>query len=164
MTVARIMPAQKPGRSEQIVCTPDDFLAAFRERFGEITWDLAANSKNAVVRGPEFFGPGSFFGEDALLQNWSRLDGNLWLNPEFGDIGPWAEKSWIEGRSGARVNLFVPLSSANWARDFCWGKALVYPLNPRVTFKGHGSPYPKDMMLVRYGVERTPRAECWRWK
>jgi hypothetical protein len=158
------MPVQKPGRSVQVVCTPDDFLAAFRERFGEIGWDLAANWSNTVSGVASFFGPGSVFGTDALTHDWSQLDGNLWLNPEFGDIEPWARKSCEEGRKGAKVNLFVPLSSSNWARDWCWSQAIVYPLNPRVTFKGHKTAYPKDMMLVRYGVERIPRSELWRWK
>lgn len=156
--MGKAMSEQRPGRSVQVVGTPDDFLEAFRLRFGRITWDLAATVDNAVVPGAEYFGPGSFFAEDAFTQDWSKLDGNLWLNPEFGNIEPWAKKS-IEGGC---VNLLVPLSSSRWAAKYCWDVGMVYPLCPRLTFKGHTTAYPKDMMLVRYGGEKG--AELWDWK
>jgi DNA N-6-adenine-methyltransferase (Dam) len=154
-----VMPSQRPGRSVQEVGTPDDFLSAFETRFGSIVWDLAANSKNSVL-GRGHYGPGSEFGEDSLDKDWSTLNGELWLNPPFEDIGPWARKA----TQGGNVNLFVPLSSSNWARDYCWGVGKIYVLNPRITFKGHKTAYPKDMMLVRYGLAITPTVELWRWK
>lgn len=154
-----VMPIQKPGRSVQIVGTPDNFLAAFEERFGPIMWDLAATAENAV-RGVRYLGPGSVFAEDALPFRWCDLLGNLWLNPEFAKIGPWAKKA----SEGGNVNLFVPLSSSGWAAKYCWGVGMVYPLFPRIVFKGHTAAYPKDMMLVRYGHGITPGCELWRWK
>lgn len=160
MSVARVMPEQKPGRSVQVVCTPDDFLGAFRARFGEISWDLAANADNSVVDFGCFYGPGSDSAEDSLAANWWGLSGNLWLNPEFSQIRAFSRKAL---ESGMLVNLFVPLSSANWARDFVWGKAMVYPLNPRIVFKGHKTAYPKDMMLVRYGTGEVG-CELWKWR
>ncbi len=153
-------PKQKPGKSEQTVCTPDDFLAAFKLRFGPITWDLAATPENSVAGMAFHYGPESIHGEDAFEQCWEHRTGNLWLNPPFGDIAPWAAKAF---GSGALVNLLVPLSSANWARDWVWGNAMVYPLNPRLVFKGHAASYPKDMMLVRYGTGEVG-CSLWRWK
>ena len=160
VTAPRFMSEQRPGRSVQIVGTPDDFLDAFEDRFGPIVWDLAATAENCV-RGVSYYGPGSICGEDSLLQDWSLLPrGNLWLNPEFGKIAPWAKKS----TEGGDVNLFVPLSSSKWAARHCWGVGMVYPLFPRIVFKGHTASHPKDMMLVRYGAEVRPGAELWRWK
>lgn len=153
------MPIQKPGRSEQVVGTPDDFLDAFEDRFGAIMWDLAATAENRVL-GVRHFGPGSVYGEDSLKQDWSQISGQLWLNPEFGFIPPWAKKSG----EGGNVNLFVPLSSSKWAAQYCWGVGMIYPLFPRIVFKGHTASYPKDMMLVRYGAGVRPGCELWRWK
>lgn len=155
------MPAQRPATSEQVVCTPDDLLDAFEKRFGPIVWDLAATLENRV-RAVPYFGPGSWHGEDALEQDWNAAGatGNLWLNPEFGQIAKFARKAL---ESGAAVNMFVPLSSSNWARDYCWGKAMIYPLNPRVTFKNHLAPFPKDCMLVRYGLGYFG-CDLWNWK
>lgn len=154
-----VMPIQKPGRSVQIVGTPDNFLAAFEERFGYIIFDLAATSENSVL-GVSHYGPDSINGEDALREDWSKLRGNLWLNPPFAKIGPWAKKAG----EGGNVNLLVPLSSSKWSAKYCWNVGMVHPLLPRLTFKGHTKPYPKDLMLVRYGHGITPGCELWRWK
>ncbi len=161
-----VMPIQKPGRSVQVVGTPRDFLDAVERRFGKLDFDLAATLDNCVVErdGDHHFGPGSALATDSLLTDWSSdVDGRLWLNPEFADIGKWAKKCSETLCDGdKRVFLFVPLTTANWACDFVHGKALVLGLNPRITFVGHTSPYPKDMMLAVYGM--APGFEVWRWK
>ena len=160
-----VMPIQKPGRSEQVVGTPRDFLNAVAWRFGKLDFDLAATRENSVVGGDGdlHFGPGSALANDSLLADWSQLDGNLWLNPPFSDIAKWARKCAGTPTSiYRRIFLFVPLTTANWACDYVHGKALVLGLNPRITFVGHTSAYPKDMMLCVYGEQ--PGFEAWRWK
>ena len=48
-------PKQKPHRSEQVVQTPADFMAAVRGRFGVPNLDVAALPSNALA--PRFYTP-----------------------------------------------------------------------------------------------------------
>ena len=157
------MPAQRPGQSEQTVGTPPELLTAMERRGWDTAFDLAATEQNRVRQVP-WFGPGSPHGEDSLAQDWHKLDGLLWCNPPFARIVNWVRKAAHEGDLGARVALLVPLSSGNWADEFVHGVAEVWALNPRLTFVGHKSPYPKDMMLCLYGHDRKIGFGIWRWK
>lgn len=154
------MPEQKPGRSEQTVQTPMDFLTAVEKRFGLLTFDLAATSGNRVA--PDYFGPGSSLAEDSLAVDWPRSD-LLWLNPPFAHIGTWARKCSMESLLGCDILFLVPLSSSNWACDYVFPYARTYLLNPRLQFIGHATPYPKDMMLCHY-FKGAGGFEPWRWK
>jgi hypothetical protein len=169
--LGRKVPKQKPGRSEQTVATPRDFLDAVEKRFGKMTWDLAATSANAITRNGNYFGPDHCVTgrRDALINDWTKRTGNLWLNPEFGDIAPWVKKCAeldLMGRhSGrlARLFLLVPASvGSNWFHEFVFSRALVLFLSPRLTFVGHTQAYPKDLLLACYGFK--PGFEWWRWK
>jgi hypothetical protein len=102
--------------SKQDYRTPADFMAAVAKRFGPVTFDLAAHAGNA--QHPLYFAPTHFITStgskktgdlvevrtknldpsaaafDSFAQDWrAAVTGGLgWLNPEFGDIAPWAEK------------------------------------------------------------------------
>jgi hypothetical protein len=160
------MPKQKPGKSEQTVGTPRDLLDAIVERYGPIGFDLAATKQDSVIPSPDgndHFGPGSTLATNALFADWSCIsDGILWLNPPFRRIEPWAKK--CAQYSDERIALLVPLSTADWALKHVYPFARVLGLFPRVTFAGHKSPYPKDMMLAMYGTGFVPGFETWRWK
>jgi phage N-6-adenine-methyltransferase len=159
----RAMPAQQPGNSKQDYATPREFLDAVERRFGPIRFDLAAHHGNHVVE--NYYGPGSPKGEDSFKQNWSLLGGVLWLNPEFADIAPWAEKCKTDGAAGARVKMLVPASvGSDWFREHVHHRALVLALSPRLTFVGETDPYPKDLMLCAFGPWIAPGFDCWRWK
>lgn len=155
-----MMPVQKPGKSVQEVETPRDLMQAIEDRFGRMDFDLAASPNNAKAF--QYFHKG----HDSLSQDWSKLKGNLWLNCEYSNIDPWAEKcaSYKIGLlHDTRIFLLTPASvGANWFQNHIWGNSLVLALNPRVTFVGHTSPYPKDLILScfigEYGFEP------WRWK
>ncbi len=159
----RAMPAQRPGKSKQDYATPDDFIAAVKKRFGirEFAWDLAADASNTKAVW--------FFDEedDSLKQDWTKLKGDLWLNPPFADIDPWAAKCAAANLWGchsgrlARIFFLTPLSSANWFARHVDGKALVILLNGRLSFDGK-APYPKDCMISCFGVK--PGYECWNWR
>lgn len=160
----RKMPAQKPGMSEQSVSTPGNFLQAVHDWWGfeKFDYDLAAEQENAKAE--HFFCKE----EDALAQDWTKLKGNLWLNPEFGDIDPWAKKcalsaTFIEGQvSRRRIFLLTPASvDSNWFVEWVWGRARVIALNGRLTFDGHDQPYPKGCILSIFG--ERPGFEVWRW-
>jgi len=162
----RTMPAQKPGKSEQVVGTPRDFLDAVEARFGELDWDLAANETNCVVQnvdgGPSRF----FFGEEenSLRQNWGDRVGLNWCNPPFDDIAPWVKKAAEEASPIARVLMLTPASvDANWWWDFVRPHAVTYAVAPRLTFVGHDKPYPKGLSLLYFGLGATGFGR-FRWK
>lgn len=114
------------------------------------------------------------FAFDAFAHDWSVLSqtirnlddtpGLLWLNCEFSDIAPWAEKCLLEGKKGASVVLLTPaMVGANWYRDLIAGRADVYHLNGRLSFDGK-HPYPKDCMLSHFHLEATGKLAIWDWK
>jgi phage N-6-adenine-methyltransferase len=159
-------PKQKPGLSKQDYATPREFIDAVERRFGAITLDLAASPDNAKAK--RYF----TIGQDSLSQDWGKLLGeghNLWLNPPFRNIVIWAKKCSETKRPYVRpdewpskIMLLTPASvSTNWFRDYVFGKARVFALNPRMSFDGEAV-FPKDLLLSVYGLR--PGFEVWRWK
>lgn len=161
------MPEQKPGRSEQEVCTPPELLESVQERLGYIGFDLAATSDNSVVA-DRYYGPGSTFGQDALAETCSWITGGtkiLWLNPPFANIAPWARKCVQQSSLDARIALLAPAAvGSNWFNLWVRPFAYVLELTPRVTFVGHKTAYPKDLILAVYGPERFIGREPWHWR
>ena len=161
------VPQQNPGKSRQDYRTPQEFLRAVERDFHVLAWatDLAATSENRVCQ--VHLGPGSERGEDALSVDWSTLpgeSGDRWLNPEFGNIEPFAEKCAAHREDGGRIFLLTPASvGTNWYADHVHGVAHVVALSPRLTFVGESCPYPKDLMLSVFGPVRGGFS-TWRWK
>lgn len=158
--MARALPKQKPGRSKQDYQTPSAFLAAVKHRLSIVTFDidLAASGQNTAAR--------RYYSEaqNALVQPWKVGLGWNWLNPPFANIGPWAERAWLQSQEGAQTAMLVPAGvGANWFRDFVHGKAQVLLLNGRITFVGETMPYPKDCCLLLYGPHVTPVYTVWTW-
>lgn len=144
------------GASKQDYSTPQDFLAAVKKRFGMLTFDLAATRDNAVTT--VFFG----LPLDSLKQDWTKLYGNLWLNPPFDKIEPWACKCAESVGEGRNIFFLVPAAvGSNWYARHVHEKAMVCFLNGRLSFDGK-APFPKDCLLACYGLK--PGYECWRWK
>lgn len=158
--VVREMPAQKPGKSRQDYGTPPALIVAVARRFGPIVHDLAATPVNAKAR--------SFYTEqdDAFTKDWAGEHpiGNLWLNPPFSNIGPWAErcKTQSDGRLGYILFLVPASVGSNWFMDHVHNHALVLALSPRLTFEGETAPYPKDCILAVYGMG-LKGFDVWRW-
>jgi phage N-6-adenine-methyltransferase len=159
----RQMPKQKPGNSRQDFATPDIFIAAVKKRFGikDFAYDLAASATNTKAR--------FYFDEkiNSLLRAWHRLEGDLWLNPPYARIAPWAEKCWVSTTLSPalvkqRIFFLVPAAvGSNWFAKFVDGRALVLLLNGRLSFDGIAN-YPKDNILAVYGAK--PSYEVWRWR
>ena len=149
--------------SEQSVKTPANFMRAVKIMFGNIVVDLAANSQNAQVHpyiSPEV---------DSLNYCWHEIalvnDGWFWLNPPFKNTGDWMKKCAHESYMGARVlSLVLASVGSNWYRDFVHGKAYEIYLNGRLTFEGHTSPYPKDLMLLVWTPLPMPGKTIWDWR
>lgn len=142
------MPVQKPGKSEQVVCTPPNFIEAVKEflHIEQFDCDLAADKDNTVA--PKFYDEEM----DSLKQTWKCGTGWNWCNPPYANIGPWVAKAYRELVSNdARTVMLVPASvGSNWWADCVHEKAEVVFLNGRITFVGHENPYPKDLALLYY--------------
>lgn len=150
----------------QVYRTPRALLDAIEQRFGRIEFDAACRYDNAVaVRGyyyPEV---------DALERDWNddlagprthpqREPPLVYTNPPFALSGKFAAKhaSYV-GRS----LLLVPASvDSNWFAEYVWGRALVLPLSPRVTFVDQPTPINRALMLCAFNVGMIG-FEPWRW-
>lgn len=164
MAAPKTMPKQKPGKSVQNVGTPIRFLDAVREllRIQQFSIDLAACSKNNVCE------PFYTKHENSLVQDWSLVTGVGkgwgWLNPEFADIYPWAEKCWKESRRGACVAMLVPAAvGTQWWHDYVEGKGYAIILRSRIKFIGHDTGFPKDLALILYAPYLAGGQTSWRW-
>lgn len=167
------------GRSKQDYCTPPELIKAVVSRFGLLHFDLAATYENTVA--PRFFGPPEIklvmpipggircVAADAFACDWTSLRGNLWLNPPFDRIAPWAQRcaatiSFLNyNRIGhqTKILFLVPAAvGSNWWRDHVHDWAHVLFLNGRVCFDGV-APYPKDCTLCVYGEK--PGYDIWPW-
>jgi phage N-6-adenine-methyltransferase len=158
----RMMPRQKPGLSRQDFATPKGFIATVEKRFGKLEVDLAATARNA--KAPRYVTPK----EDSFSVEWqTEFDGMVcWLNPPFGNIGPWAEKCAAEGPymgNGGVILFLTPASiGANWFARYVYRNALVIGLQGRLSFDGK-NPYPKDLLSV-FGPGVPPGFEVWDWE
>jgi site-specific DNA-methyltransferase (adenine-specific) len=155
--MSRKAPRQGVDLNGGVYHTPDDFLSVVKAEFN-IVFDLASTDENCVV-------PDHFTVEDnALIQPWNAVGWN-WLNPPYDNIAPWAKKCYEEMQRGAATLFLVPASvGSNWFRDWVYGKAEVRFLNGRLTFKGHPTCYPKDLMLAIYEQGRPVKHCPWNWR
>jgi len=145
--------------SNQAVVTPKEFLEAVERRFGRIGFDLAAHRGNRVV--PDYFGPGSPLGEDALEEDWDALGARaelLWLNPPFKTIAPWAEKAAASGNVTIAM-LALASVCTGWFLDHVKSNAYVFELTPRV-FKVEIC----DCILAMFTPEGYVGRETWKWR
>ncbi len=154
------MPIQKPGKSEQIVCTPPELLKALKLRLGiaEFAIDLAASPNNAITS--------VYYTEEqnSLIQPWAHF-GWGFCNPPFSNLAPWVAKGWAEIIYGAQTVMLVPASvGSNWWRDSVDRCAHVLFLTPRVTFVGHKTAYPKDIAILLYTSYIFGGYEVFSWK
>ncbi len=170
--VARRGPMIRKGMSRQDYQTDPAFIRAVVRVFGPISFDLAADANTTqCARGPA--GEKRHFDEqdDSLTQDWIEILGvNLWLNPPFKKIVPWARKcaEWVlhPGRLATNLLFLVPAAiGANWYADHCFENCLTLALNGRLRFVGEKDDYPKDLMLCVFGHAGGCREfGIWEWK
>ncbi len=145
--------------SEQVVGTPWEFIHAVEKRWGKIECDLAASAEN--TKAPLFFNEEM----DSFKKQWALCLGNMWLNPPFNDIAPWARKCAEQKEQGAKIFFLVPASiDSNWWAEYVHDKACVLPIHPRIKFEGHDHLYPKPLTLILYSVEPIGYPGRWLWK
>jgi len=154
-------PIQKPSRSKQDYGTPQVFIEAVEARFGSLTADLAATLANK--KAAQFIAPEN----DSLSVPWAELwpEGNLWLNPPYGDLYTWTAKCKQESkkRHGLILALLPAGIGALWFFDNVKKHAMTLALAPRLTFEGCTAPYPKDCILSVFGYGFRG-FDCWNWR
>lgn len=165
----RTGPSLRRGKSRQDYGTPWEFIRAVEARFGPIVHDLAAHEGNA--KHASYYSAA----QDGLAQPWAEAFpvGNLWLNPEFGSIAPWAAKCALEStRRLGWIFMLTPASiGTDWFAEHVQGKAYVLGLSPRIPFDGmpvnpetgRVDGYPKDLMMSVFG-HGLHGFDTWRWK
>jgi len=144
--------------------TPDLFLTAVRTRLGieEFVLDCAADEHN--TKAPLYWG----VEHNALVQPWDLGEGWNWCNPPYAKIKPWVKKAHEEMRLGVKTAMLLPAGvGANWYRQYVHMEAPVLALNGRLTFVGHPTPYPKDMILIlwddTWASARQSHFDVWTW-
>lgn len=149
-------PKQKPGKSNQNVGTPPDFIRAVERRFGAISCDVAASEQLHVCR--HYYTSES----NGLVQRWDAV-GWHWCNPPYARPRPWVDKAIAEMDAGAKTMMLVPASTGTaWFRQAALYGHII-ELWPRIKFVGHSKPYPKDLVLIVFMAGITGRSE-WNWK
>ncbi len=142
--------------------TPWDFIRAVESRFGPVIHDLACTRENAKAVSGYYFDEGI----DALQRDWLTEfpTGNLWLNPPFAEIAPWAAMCSMTAERCGYTFLLTPASiGSEWFAASVHNRAQVFGLRPRITFDGTSDPYPKDLMLSVFGFSLRG-FDTWRWK
>lgn len=157
-----------PKKTKQDYGTPWSFIAAVEERFGTIVCDLAAHAGNAKCT--TFITPE----EDTFTVAWAQRfpTGVLWLNPEFANIAPYAEKCFEESKTRhGLILLLTPASiGTQWYANHVKGKAFTLGLEQRLPFEGMPvnvktgkvDGYPKDLMLSVFGYGMHGH-DTWSW-
>lgn len=157
------------GKTKQDYGTPWAFIHAVEKRFGPVVCDLAAHAGNA--KASVYYDAA----RDTLTVPWAveHPNGLLWLNPEFGNIEPYAAKCVLESRERhGLIAMLTPASIATaWYADYVHAKAFVLGISPRLTFEGTApnpktgrvEPYPKDLMLSIFGYGLHGHGGVWRW-
>lgn len=81
--------------------TPQWLFDSLNKEF-HFTFDLASNEYNAKCD--------NFYTEtdNALSQDWHKIDGWLWLNPPYSPLKPWIVKAQDENKKGAKIVLLCP--------------------------------------------------------
>lgn len=166
-------PTIKRGESSGDIWTPWRFANAVVEKFGPLSWDLAATKESCKSGTGHFISPG----QDSLTVSWHELDCSLcvnrlfWLNPPYDKLTPWVKKCAAESRLGIEILLLVPMGGQNWYWDYVEPYADVYSVGRMVfdnCFDKHGNlvttNYPKDLILAHYYQNCTgSRPQRWRW-
>lgn len=130
--------------------TPDWLFEQLDTKY-HFVWDVAADSTNTKV-GTNFYGPGSFYSEDALDVDWPT-NGWLWMNPPYsrGNQRMFVEKARAEAYKGARTLALLPSdTSTKLFHDLIYGAYKIEFLRRRLRFNGAANCAKFGSMLVEF--------------
>lgn len=164
------IPKQKPGKSKQDYATPRVFITASLAYLyeGGFLFDFAADASNA--KAPSWWAEANNSPAHPASEWTEKVTGGWgWLNPPYKNIGPWAKRCLEVSQLGGRIAFLVPASvGANWYRDYIHGQpgVTVLFLNGRIPFMPDKPTwlYPKDCMLVLFGLGGTFHVDVWNWR
>mgnify|MGYP000993835066 CR=1 FL=1 len=130
--------------------TPQLFFNELNKKY-KFNWDLASSDANAKC--VNHF----TVGDDSLSQDWSALEGNLWLNPPYGrDLKRWVKKAYESSlnREGVLVMLIPSRTDTSYWHDYIFDKAEIKFIRGRLKFENGGvasQPAPFPSALIVYG-------------
>ena len=130
--------------------TPQLFFDELNKKY-KFNWDLASSDANAKC--VNHF----TVGDDSLSQDWSALEGNLWLNPPYGrDLKRWVKKAYESSlnREGVLVMLIPSRTDTSYWHDYIFDKAQIKFIRGRLKFENGGvasQPAPFPSALITYG-------------
>lgn len=117
----------------------------------KFNWDLASSDANTKC--VNHF----TVDDDSLSQDWSALEGNLWLNPPYGrELKHWVKKAYESSinRDGALVMLIPSRTDTSYWHDYIFDKAQIKFIRGRLKFENGGAasqPAPFPSALIVYG-------------
>ena len=130
--------------------TPQYLVNWINEKFGPFDLDVCADRANAKCND-------HFTREqDGLAQDWH---GNVWMNPPYSRIEPWARKAYEYAKSGKGivVGLLPVWTDTGWFDDYV-SHAQIILLRGRVRFeKGNKGFAPFPNMIVVWDGKSTRR-------
>ncbi|QIL51241.1 adenine methyltransferase [Weissella coleopterorum] len=128
--------------------TPDDLFKDLNSEFN-FSWDLAARKDNTKAN--NFISPET----NSLTVDWSKLEGNLFLNPPYGrELSKWIKKAYESSleRQGNIVLLIPSRTDTSYWHNYIFGKAEIRFLRGRIKFENNGiagdaAPFPSAIVI-----------------
>ena len=171
-SIDRLLKTNPVLRSQgpQDIGTPPELLHTIQSTFGCIAADMAGSAENHVcdryyspaedslnpeTKWPLFRQPLKSSGVGHMIQrNW------LWLNPPYGNLkdGTWLSRCMVERERGRSILCLIPHSAGSrWWRAFIEEQAWIFPLEGRPQFVGYTASNARDIALVIFSNEWSPR-------
>ena len=131
--------------------TPLWFYNRLHRRY-DFVFDLASDGHNNLC--PDYYTPQ----DDALVQDWTKLNGSLWLNPPYGRaIGIWLEKAYMSTQACEDITI-VCLVPARTDTRWWWANCIhgeIYFVKGRLSFNGMvaSAPFPSAVVVFRKTVD-----------
>jgi site-specific DNA-methyltransferase (adenine-specific) len=127
--------------------TPQDFFNKLDDEFN-FSWDLAASSQNAKCE--QYIDKSA----NSLSIDWSKLSGNLYLNPPYGrEIKKWVKKASETSLKDNYLVMLIPArTDTSYWHDYIFGKAEIKFLRGRLRFEidgisGDSAPFPSAVII-----------------
>lgn len=122
-------------------------FAAFDERWGPFTVDVAASQANTKCA--RFYTST----DDGLAQSWA--DEIVWCNPPYSKIKPWIRKAWAEHVDAVRIVMLLPANRTQQG----WWQSMVEPFRDRPGSPLEARFLPGRMHFLRPGQTAVQRGE-----
>ncbi|KRL02507.1 phage N-6-adenine-methyltransferase [Liquorilactobacillus capillatus] len=132
--------------------TPNQFFEMLNKQHN-FNWDLAASNRNAKCS--KYYTKH----DDSLKQDWSKCEGNLFLNPPYGrELKKWVKKAAETRLSlGQQLVMLIPArTDTSYWHDYIFGKAEIIFLRGRLKFELNGvskdaAPFPSALVTYEGG-------------